>query len=529
MSMQPISSHWADQAAARVVNQLGEKDQYVAASGITPSGVVHIGNFREAITVDFVARALKALGKKVRTIHSWDDFDTFRKVPVNLPNQEMLTEHLRQPICLVPDPYGKEKSYAASGCKTFEKDLADVGIHPIFIYQHEKYQSGEYAESMRQALQGRDKVVAILNKYRGNPLGSDWLPTTIYCSNCKKDEMYSQSYDGDWSYSYHCKSCDQKETLNIKDAKYLKLNWRTDWPMRWAFEGVDFEPGGKDHSSEGGSFDTARQIVKDVWGKNPPIYQPYDFVMVKGGTGKMSSSKGELLTVGAALKVYSPEIVRWIFANQRPNTDFSIAFDEDVIKLYDEFDRFEVTAHGPKPETKAEKWETARRTYQLSSLDDKLLTAIPYRAPFRDLTGRLQICDGDITRTMKKFYAEHIKTPADEKSFQDRAQCALNWLEDYAPESFCYAIHKDPVEMSLDDIQTSALEKLRELVSKTDLEGVDPKVLNQSIYDDVIRGAGIDGKVFFLTVYMKLIGREQGPRLPSFLKEIGRERLLHLL
>ena len=85
--MQAPSPHWADQAAQRVIKQRGDKPKYTVASGITPSGVVHIGNFREVITVDLIARSLRRLGKEVRFIYSWDDFDTFRKVPANLPQQ----------------------------------------------------------------------------------------------------------------------------------------------------------------------------------------------------------------------------------------------------------------------------------------------------------------------------------------------------------------------------------------------------------------------------------------------------------
>ena len=119
--MKPKSSHWADQAASRIIGQCGDRDRYVLASGITPSGVVHIGNFREVITVDLVARALRDLGKEVRFIYSWDDFDTFRKVPVNFPKQEMLQQHLRQPINRVPDPFEKEVSYARANEVRFEK------------------------------------------------------------------------------------------------------------------------------------------------------------------------------------------------------------------------------------------------------------------------------------------------------------------------------------------------------------------------------------------------------------------------
>ena len=61
------------------------------------------------------------------------------------------------------------------------------------------------------------------------------------------------------------------------------------------------------------------------------------------------------------------------------------------------------------------------------------------------------------------------------------------------------------------------------------LDAVEPKDLNQAIYDDVIHKTGADAKEVFHAVYKKLIGRDQGPRLPGFLKEIGKDRLLALL
>ena len=88
--MSEESLHWADQTARRIIKENGDKDKYTVAAGITPSGTVHIGNFREVITVDLVAKALKSKGKDVRFIYSWDDYDVFRKVPVGMPQQELL-------------------------------------------------------------------------------------------------------------------------------------------------------------------------------------------------------------------------------------------------------------------------------------------------------------------------------------------------------------------------------------------------------------------------------------------------------
>ena len=107
---------------------------------LPPSGVVHFGNFRETITVDLVARALRARGKNVRFIFSWDDYDTFRKIPANMPKQDVLKDYMFQPIVDTPDPFEREESYAAHHEKNYEEQLEKVGINVEAIYQAKKYQ-----------------------------------------------------------------------------------------------------------------------------------------------------------------------------------------------------------------------------------------------------------------------------------------------------------------------------------------------------------------------------------------------------
>jgi lysyl-tRNA synthetase class 1 len=526
--MEPLSPHWADTTAVRVVKTRGEKDAYVVASGITPSGKIHVGNFREVITVDLVARALRDQGKTVRFIYSWDDFDTFRKVPKNLPDPEAFVQHLRKPIARIPDPWGEEATYALGRIRLFEKELVQVGIFPEFIYQQERYSSGVYAQQIRRALECKETIRKLLDAHKTTPLPEDWLPTSIYCESCGKDEMEYERYDGGWDYSYKCSSCGFETTTKIDQCRNIKLAWRTDWPMRWAYEKVDFEPGGKDHSSQGGSFDTAKHIVKEVWGYDAPIYLQYDFVMIKGGTGKMSSSSGELFTLSQVLEIYEPQIVRWIFSSQRPNTDFSIAFDEDVIKIYEEFDRSEQMAYSPCPE-KPGKWPMNRRNYELSSVDGKIPDRVPYRASFRILCNRLQICDGDIERVMSRFYQDELKRPEDRQLFLMRATRCWNWIEQHAPEEFRYRLHASRVDFDLDPTQKKCLNLLREVISGVDLDNIGASDLNTMIYERAIHGSDIEPKDAFRVIYQKLVGRDQGPRLPSFLKEIGKERLLELL
>ena len=40
----------------------------------------------------------------------------------------------------------------------------------------------------------------------------------------------------------------------------MKLNWKIDWSMRWMIEDVVFEPGGRDHSSETGSYNVSKKL-----------------------------------------------------------------------------------------------------------------------------------------------------------------------------------------------------------------------------------------------------------------------------
>ena len=193
--------HWADLTADKLIRQ-EDKETYTLASGITPSGVVHFGNFREVMTSELVARGLKKRGKKVRFIFSWDDFDTFRKVPANLPKQDELAKYLFQPIVDTPDPFGEHESYAAHHEKSFESQLKKMGIELEPIYQAKKYRAGVYKEQIKKTLKEKNKIAEILNKWRSTPLDENWWPVSVYCEKCNRDKTNVTSFDGDSKISY---------------------------------------------------------------------------------------------------------------------------------------------------------------------------------------------------------------------------------------------------------------------------------------------------------------------------------------
>jgi len=517
-------SHWADQTADKIIRERGDLDVYTCASGITPSGTVHIGNFREIISVDLVVRALRSRGKKVRFIYSWDDYDVFRKVPVNMPNQEILEKHLRFPITMVPDPFGRDASYARHHEVDVESMLPKVGIHPEFLYQSERYRAGTYAEGMKTALENRDKLKDILNRYRdeGHKMTGEYWPISAFCDECNRDTTAIEGWDGEWGVTYSCE-CGHRDTVDLRTAKGIKLGWRVDWPMRWKHEKTVFEPAGKDHHSQGGSFDTARHVADEVYGWPAPVSFRYDFIGIKGTPGKMSSSKGKVVDLPDVLRVYQPEIARYLFAGTRPNTEFTISFDLDVIKIYEDYDKTERIAWGLEKAKNEEVFEKERRIYELSQAEG-MPPCASYQIPFRHLCNLLQTNDGDVEAAIaglpdvKEAQLDRLKT---------RAACAWYWITECAPEDFRFALRHDGSKADISGAALEAVIKIRDAVLPK-MDDVDEKGLSELCYA-VATECGIEAKALFTATYQALIAKDQGPRLASFMKIIGKERLLRIL
>ncbi|MBN1797323.1 MAG: lysine--tRNA ligase [Spirochaetales bacterium] len=518
--MKTEATHWADITALKIIREKGDKQLYVCAAGITPSGTVHIGNFREMISVDLVVKALRELGKQVRFIFSWDDYDVFRKIPANMPQKEMLETHLRKPITVVPDPHGSKESYARYNEYEIEKLLPLLGIEPEFIYQAEQYAKGCYTELMRQALINKDTIKAILNEHRTSELPPDWWPISIFCTSCQKDTTKISNWDGEYAVSYSCSACGNNETLDLKRAQTVKLFWRVDFPMRWSYEKVDFEPGGKEHHSAGGSFDTASSIVKQVYNHEPPVTFKYDFIRIKGKGGKISSSTGDVISLQDVMYIYQPEIIRYLFAGTRPNAEFAISFDLDVLKIYEDYDKCERIYFGREDVSEKRK-QKEKRIYELSQVRE-IPAALPEQIPFRHLCNLLQIYEGQIPATLKALDAE------DDTRLQSRARCAWNWITTYAPPEFRFHLRNaEAVPVSVTENQGRAVTALyRELDEK--FSSHDERSLAESIYN-LAHEHGLEPKEFFKTLYRILINKEMGPRLAGFILTIGRDKIMSLL
>ena len=485
---------WADQIADRIIKEKGNK-KYVCASGITPSGTIHVGNFREVITTDLVVKALEAKGKKVRFIYSWDDFDRFRKVPKNVPDN--YKKYLGMALSNIPSPFKKEESYAQHFEKEFEEQLKKVGIKPEYIYQNQMNKKCRYAKLIKLAIEKRKEIMNILNKYRKEPLSEDWWPVVVYCEKCHKDTTKIIDIKA-YEITYECK-CGHKGKVDFSKKGVVNVPWRVDWPMRWKYEGVDFEPGGIDHSVYGGSFTTAKEIVKEIFKGEIPIYQFYDWVRIKGGK-EFSSSKGNVTTVDDVLEVYEPEILRYLFVGTKPKTGFQISFDNDVIKIYEDYDSLERKYY------KGEADAREKRIYELSRL--KISKKKPEKVSFRHLISLVQIGKLKGLNNESKIRAEKVK----------------NWLGKYAGEDMKFII-KDKIEIKLSEPEKKAMITLKE--SLTNKKYTEDELFNE--FYNISKEVGIEPKDFFETSYKVIIGKTKGPRLASLILAVGQDKIIKLL
>ena len=332
---------WALEEAKKLIEKFPDKEEFVIASGVSPSGFIHIGNFREITTTYFIGKGLEQLGKKVKYILSFDDFDRFRKVPIGMPKE--YDKYIGMPYTSIPSPFNKDKSYGKEMEDRFVEELHAVGINPITISQTEQYKSGRYDDKIKLALEKRLEIFDIMANFKTQEFSEEdrnnYYPISLYCEKCGKDSTTILNYDKENDkVEYKC-SCGHHNIQGINKCGNIKLQWKVDWPMRWQQEGVIFEPGGRDHSAANGSYAVSKVIAKKIFGYDAPSYVAYDFIGIKGANGKMASSTGNVLTLSDLLDVYDKNLILWFYAKNRPNHQFNIALDEDVLRYYTEYDR----------------------------------------------------------------------------------------------------------------------------------------------------------------------------------------------
>ncbi|MFF4250814.1 lysine--tRNA ligase [Streptomyces sp. NPDC001663] len=545
----------------------------VVASGLSPSGPIHLGNLREVMTPHLVADEIRRRGHQVRHLISWDDYDRYRKVPAGIAGvDETWAEHIGKPLTSVPAPKGSTHPNWSEHFKAaMTESLAELGVEFDGISQTAQYTSGVYREQILHAIAHRADIDAILDQYRtkkapakqkqgqkpvdeaeleaaegsgaageddGSSGSAGYFPYKPYCGNCEKDLTTVTSYDDETTeLTYACTSCGFSETVRLNEFNRGKLVWKVDWPMRWAYEGVIFEPSGVDHSSPGSSFQVGGQIV-GIFGGKQPIGPMYAFVGISG-MAKMSSSRGGVPTPADALKIMEPQLLRWLYARRRPNQSFKIAFDQEIQRLYDEWDKLDakVTDGSALPA------DVAAHSRAVRTAGGEL-PKTPRPLPYRTLASVADITAGHADQALR-ILSE--LDPADPLGSLDEARPRYDkaeaWINTHVPADQRTIVRDEPdtdLLKSLDEASQRSLRLLLDgLESHWSLDGLThlvygvPKVQAGFPADATPKELPAEIKTaqrtFFALLYHLLVGRDTGPRLPTLLLAVGQERVRALL
>jgi len=525
--------HWSEEIAKRIIERNPNKEEYVCAAGISPSGSIHIGNFRDIATSYFVVRALRKMGRKARLLFSWDEYDRLRKVPVNVAKVDSdMEKYIGLPYADVKNPFSDRpdaKTYAEYFEQEFEESIVKFGIDMDYRHQADMYRSGKYVEHIIHALKKRGEIFDILDSHRTQAAQEGereaYYPVSIYCPVCGKDTTKIHSISDDCTVAQFSCQCGHSGSFDFTKDFNCKLAWKIDWPMRWMYEGVDFEPGGKDHAAKNGSYDTSKDISKQIFGYDAPLFQGYEFIGIKGTTGKMSGSSGLNLTPETLLKLYQPEVILWLYSKTEPLKAFDFCFDDGILRQYFEFDKMQTS------------WEEGTADEHAAGI--MYNTTVEGRKP-TTVPMSLLVQLGSVVNfnvEMLEIVFEKIGTPYKYADFADRLERAKFWLEQCSPENVnrLRTYRNWELYNALSDEEKNSLKLLCDFL-KTDgyslddlnaeLYAIPKRIYGDSLADKELKA--VQGQ-FFKNVYRLLIDKERGPRLYLFLFAVDKDSYINLL
>ncbi len=541
-------------AADDAIRHAGEGASIVTvSSGASPSGRVHLGNLREFLTVHFVAEELRRRGLPTRHLHVWDDYDRFRKVPVGV--DPSWSEHIGRPLSKVPDPDGCHGSWADHFKQPLHDSLHAMGVDMEEVSQTSRYEAGVYRDAVLTAVARRDEIEAVLARHRtkaasapgaeneqealalaesvaaddDEPVGTGDLarfPYKPYCRDCGRDTVTLTAYDeATTELSYTCDLNGYLGRTVLSSEFEGKLVWKVDWPMRWAFEHVDFEPAGMDHATPGSSFTVGHSLVEDIFGMPRPAWFGYGFVGF-AGVQKMSSSAGGAPTAEDALRVLEAPILRWLYVRRNPRQTFNIDFGPEVVRLYDEWDALGRKALDP-----------ARRDAQVLAFERAISTSTAGRLPspariesFRQLSSVADITNGDEVQ-ISRIVGASID------DLEPRLSRAWNWMREYGNRT---TVREEPDAARLATLSEDERLWLAQLLDRLPAD-LDLDTTTALVYGvpKLARGLGLDDpptdevkadqKAFFRLLYNLLVDADRGPRLPTLFVALGSARVRALL
>ncbi len=506
---------WPFEQARLLVKRLSRQGrrsgEVLFQTGYGPSGLPHIGTFGEVARTSMVRHAFEVMTEgafTTRLIAFSDDMDGFRKVPSNLPEQEMLQAHLGLPLSKVPDPFGTHESFSAHNNARLCAFLDQFGFDYEFISSTQTYSSGRFDKTLLLMLERFDKIMDIILPTLGkerqetyspflpiSPVSGQVLQVPTLSRDIATGTIAFEDVDG------------KKKQVPVTGGN-VKIQWKPDWALRWAALGIDYEMSGKDLIE---SVHQSSKICRVLDGV-PPAGFNYELFLDENAE-KISKSKGNGLSVEEWLSYGLPESLSH-FMYQKPKTAKRLFFDV-IPKNTDEY--LQHLAAYPDQDTKE------RLNNPVWHIHNGKPPADNVPISFSLLLNLASAASVETKQQMWGFISRYVEgASASSHPLLDRlAGYAITYFRDFILPTKEFRLPNDTERAALEDL----LNRLKAL----DRNERDAQILQTEVFA-AGKAAGFDNlRHWFSALYEVLLGQKTGPRFGSFIAVFGNQETIRLI
>jgi lysyl-tRNA synthetase class 1 len=477
-----------------------KKGKIILQTGYGPSGLPHIGTFGEVARTSMVVNALNQITEIPKEIITFsDDMDGLRKVPDNIPNQEILKNNLHKPLTQIPDPFQKFDSFGEHNNEMLKKFLNEFNFTYSFISSTELYKNGFFNETLKLILNKYQEIMNIIIPTLGVERQKTYSPFLPICPDTgvvleipvlEIDQKNSKIVFDNFG---------KKLEISILNGN-CKLQWKVDWAMRWFALDIDFEMYGKDLIE---SAILSTKIIKSLGKVNPSGFAYELFLDEKGE--KISKSKGNGITINQWLEYASPESLS-LFMYQNPKRAKKL-YKEIVPKAVDEYLDF---IDKGKNQT-----ELQMLLNPVWHVHNGIIPKENMIMSFSMLLNLVETSNASSKELLWKFVKKY------KPDILEKNQPIFDKLVEYAIKYFNDVIKKNKKYKKPNELEKKALIALIQILEKCD-DKMKPEDIQTLIYTvGKENGYKENLRDWFKLIYEVVFGDENGPRMGFFISFFG--------
>lgn len=495
----------------KVQNKTPEKGYVLFETGYGPSGLPHIGTFGEVVRTCFVKFAFEKITNgeiPAKLLCISDDMDALRKVPQNIPNQEIIKNYIGMPLTAIPDPFNTYSSYGHHMNARLQSFLDSFHFKYEFLSATESYKKGKFNQMLLKVVEKYEDLMSVMLPTLRQERKETYSPLMPICPKTGKVLAEGvKSIDKQKGTVIFLDSEGIETELPVTDGN-CKLQWKIDFGARWAALDVDYEIFGKEHGPNAPIY----QKICKILGGRGPVNFIYELFLGEDGD-KISKSKGNGISVEEWLS-YAPSESLKLFMFQTPTRAKKLYFDT-IPKAVDEYISHIKSYHSQEQKLQLENpaffiHEASVPEFDLRGIDYTLLLHLASAASPENedvLWGFINTYNPDIKKGDSHFVDKIVK-------------CAISYFEKFVKPG---KIYRKP-----DIKEREGLLKLLSFLESEKAYALNSKDMQTKVYE-IGKELNFDLKNWFSTIYEVVLGQKEGPRVGTFICVYGIQNTIELL